>query len=295
MFSHSRVWKAIMISSIQPYFSSNTFSTRNKSDSRLNDHSTVLGNPFDEMFDLEPSLGRLAGFLTRQYKSGMPIFMLGVSDGTESYELAAHLISFMRRRFSFKNDSDLLEQLKQKYPIKGFELSSNRVKDAKSGFINLHDTDIGYMRETPGLNELKKFISPTNNRPEKCSGDIVDNSGSPYQSEIKTYKLDRNFAKLVDFEQKDILLPNNLDFIPNKPVVVTLRNIWYQFNPIEGPQLLLRLGQKLKKGSLLVLSKSDVEKSDIEQFRSRPIIDSRLLRESGFEELNDEGDFWIKK
>lgn len=191
-----------------------------------------------------------AKYLHRHFANAdkVNVYNAACSDGTEPFTLVMSLISKLGQKKAQKF-----------FPIEAFDLNKYLVNEAKSGQIPLLPepyTIVDILRlKLKNMFLEHKFLEYKKIRK---IGDVV-------QINDKT-------RKHVNFDVGNVL--TKVDEMKGENAVVMSRNMWMYLNEYEQEILAFKLGKKLKKDSVVVLGKYDIQSSKAVE----------LLHKNGFEE-----------
>lgn len=186
------------------------------------------------------------------YDTKVPIYSLGCSDGSEAYSTSIALY-------------ESLPKPKKFFPIIAVDKDHEIINAAKSGRINLEDTDIAVLKAITSTNE-EYFINPQG--PINIKKEICIDKYSSYEPSNK-------LKGAVVFVEDDIINYLSKNSRKEKSVLM-MRNV-VPYLAINQQDTLYSLVKKfLTKGSLLIIGSYDAET------RFKAILNKNVLNKEDF-------------
>ena len=212
----------------RPAFSSNATKEYNK------DGKPVCTCTF--MFRGDCNWQEMTDYFIRHFKDKdkVNVFQFGSSDGSEAY---TKIISLLETK----------KDVNKFFPIKAFDISEQMVNAANSGMINILPDEI---KDIPNF---YRYFTPTDKK-LVLERDILHN---------KTYEVKDILKNKVQFKKGDMfeIMKN---FKDDSNSLLLCRNVLLYFEDDEITELADLLAEKLKKGSLFVVSPDDRDLTNID-------------------------------
>lgn len=231
----------------------------------LNDDNEYVGTmTFAFRNDLD--WNKLADCIVHNFKNKDKVNMVqfASSDGSEAYSLIISLLERCPRQIVHKF-----------LPIKAYDIDSEIIRAAKSGYINFTKTDIENIEKHTNGNATKYFQKT--NTPLIIANDFIYESSPNSTGDFayKTYKAEKELTDNVHFYNKDMQdVLNNLE--DNSNTVLMCRNVLGYFDEGSANYFVRKVSEKLKPGSLFVIGEFDCD--------SHTAL-SQYIEEKGFFEI----------
>ena len=220
-----------------------TFTSNYQTIGKLRPHCTYFFRD-----DLE--WGSFARYLNLHFKNTdkVNIYNAACSDGTEPFTLVMTLLTTLGK-----------EKSEKFFPIEAFDLNTRLVKKAKTGEIHF----------LPGLYGVIDFL---NLKFRTLFGDTRFLSYKKQKHGGFGVKMNDDVRRMVNFRVGNVI--SKVRNIEGENTVFLCRNMWMYLTEAERIKLAEKLGQNLKKNSVVVLGQYDLSNSNAR----------KLLLKNGFEE-----------
>lgn len=194
--------------------------------------------------------GCFARYLNLHFKDAdrVNIYNAACSDGTEPFTLIMSLLKVNGK-----------EKSEKFFPIEAFDLNTRLVKKAKTGEIHF----------LPGLYGVIDFL---NLKFRTLFGDTRFLSYKKQKHGGFGVKMNDDVRRMVNFRVGNVI--SKVRNIEGENTVFLCRNMWMYLTAAERIKLAEKLGQNLKKNSVVVLGQYDLSNSNAR----------KLLLKNGFEE-----------
>ena len=178
-------------------------------------------------------------------KDRVNVVQFASSDGSEAYSTIISLL-------------ENCPQYAQKFfPIRAYDIDSEIIKAAKSGYINLTKTDLENLESYTNYGD--KYFTRTNSKLIIDNDYIFESSPSnAIDLSYKTYKADKKLTDNVVFYNRDMYdVLNNLK--DDSDTLLMCRNVLGYFDKETASHFVDKVSQKLKPGSLFVVGEFDCD------------------------------------
>lgn len=222
-----------------PHFGSTARSYADKSGLAIGNHTSIYRN------DIE--WDKLAEYIVKNFKDKekVNIEQYACSDGSESYTIILSLLKAAQNK-----------NIRKFFPIKAFDIDNEVItKAAQEGIINLEEKDLERLK-TNGF-KSEEFFTKSDKR-------LWLKQESLYFTG-KTYNVSQYLQDKVMFDKGNMFVEiGNLK--DNSNTVLFCRNILLYMDDCEHQYFIEKAGEKLKKGSLLVIGTLDRDSNYLEKY-----------------------------
>ena len=205
---------------------------------------------FSNVFRLDLNWEDLIKFLAKNFKNKKTINVINgaCSDGSESFSLVMALKEFLPEK-----------DYRKFLPIKAFDFNEDIIKKAKSGFLDISDTDKA---------KINKYITDKSTYFDENIDSFINSD------EYQKLKLKKELTNCVDFEVNDIfkVLENLTD---DSNTILLFRNALIHLGDDNAKKFASLASEKLKPNSIVIIGNTDVASTKIKQY----------MTEEGFTEV----------
>lgn len=199
--------------------------------------------------------GSFAKFLDKNFcdKSKVNIYSLASSDGSEAYTCAIAI-------------KECIPSNRQKkfFPIRAYDIDDEILSVARSGRINLFPADRSTVAKFVESHDWKRYLTNTGlNKYFKDKAEPIFVQNNSLAHNTYSYRVADSLLNKVTFQKFDIM--DRVSSLKDDGNTVLLcRNIFPYLGEWQGVRLIDTIGEKLKKGSLLVIGDYDYRNPSID-------------------------------